>query len=162
LSAEQRTRYIGVIGAAEPSAEQEALAERLGAELARGGAVVVCGGLGGVMEAVSRGVHGAGGVVVGLLPGGSRADGNAFLTVALTTGLGELRNGLIVRASDALIAVGGGWGTLSEIALALRQGRPVFGLDSWTPTRAGLAGGVVAVADPAQAAAAALQAAAAT
>lgn len=92
---------------------------------------MVTGGLGGVMEASARGAAGAGGLVVGLLPGRDRAAGNPYLTVALPTGLGELRNGLIVRASDALICVGGSWGTLSEIALAVRTGVPVVMLGGW-------------------------------
>ena len=92
------------------------------------GAVVVCGGLGGVMAAVARGAHEAGGVVVGLLPGDDRTTANPHLTVALTTGLGEMRNPLVVRAADAVLAVAGGHGTLSELAFALRTGVPVVGL----------------------------------
>jgi uncharacterized protein (TIGR00725 family) len=83
------------------------------------------------MEAVSEGAKQHGGCTVGLLPGNDRAEGNAYLTIALPTGLGELRNGLIVRAADVVIAVGGSWGTLSEIALAVRTGKPVIALNSW-------------------------------
>ena len=83
------------------------------------------------MEAASRGAAEAGGIAVGILPGGDRAEANEWVTVALPTGLGELRNGLVVRAADAVIAVGGAYGTLSEIALALRAGVPVFGLGTW-------------------------------
>jgi uncharacterized protein (TIGR00725 family) len=108
------------------------LAEVLGRRLAEAGAVVVCGGGTGVMTAVCRGVAAVGGTSVGLLPGDRRRDGNPYLGVALTTGLGEGRNVLLVRASDALVAVGGGFGTLSEIALALRIGVPVVGLRTWT------------------------------
>jgi len=108
-----------------------AIAEAIGQQLAHAGWIVVCGGLGGVMAAACRGAHTAGGMTIGLLPGASRRDGNPHLTVSLPTGLGELRNGLLVRASDALVAVGGSWGTLSEIAFALRTGRPVIGLGTW-------------------------------
>ncbi len=129
--------YIGVAGASQPDASAMALAETLGRRLAEAGATVLCGGGGGVMTAVCRGAQAAGGTTVGLLPGGDRSSGNPHLTVALPTGLGEGRNLLLVRASDALIAVGGGFGTLSEIALALRTGVPVVGLATWGLTLAG-------------------------
>jgi uncharacterized protein (TIGR00725 family) len=122
----------------------------VGRELAARGAVVVCGGLGGVMEAACRGAKEAGGRTVGILPGTDRAAANAFVDVAIASGLGEARNALVVRAADALIAVGGGYGTLSEIALALKAGKRVVGLDSWDIE------GVVAVADPQAAVAAVL------
>jgi uncharacterized protein (TIGR00725 family) len=93
--------------------------------------VLVCGGLGGVMEAACRGAKGGGGTTVGLLPGTDRGAANEFVDVAIPTGLGEARNALVVRAADALIAVGGGYGTLSEIALALKAGKRVAGLGSW-------------------------------
>ena len=141
------TRYVAVVGpgqpmpqpgasdarATEPSAEALAAAEEVGAELARRGVCLISGGLGGVMEAACRGAAREGGQTVGLLPGRDRADGNAYLSVTLPTGLGELRNALVVAASDAVIAVGGCWGTLSEIALAVRTGKPtiVLGPLSW-------------------------------
>jgi uncharacterized protein (TIGR00725 family) len=103
----------------------------VGREIASAGAVLVCGGLSGVMEAACRGAARAGGVTVGLLPGAERGAGNRWLTVAIPTGLGELRNGLVVRAADAVVAVGGAYGTLSEVALALKAGVPVIGLDTW-------------------------------
>lgn len=106
-------------------------AEAVGAELARRGAVVVCGGLGGVMEAACRGARGEGGVTLGILPGFERAAANPWVSVAVATGLGELRNGLVVRSADAVIAIAGGYGTLSEIALALKAGVRVVGLRSW-------------------------------
>ncbi|HYM57853.1 MAG TPA: TIGR00725 family protein [Solirubrobacteraceae bacterium] len=106
-------------------------AESVGRELARRGAVVVCGGLGGVMEAACRGAREAGGTTVGILPGTDRAAANPFVDIAIPTGLGEARNALVVRAADALVAVGGGYGTLSEIALALKAGKRVVGLGSW-------------------------------
>jgi uncharacterized protein (TIGR00725 family) len=122
----------------------------VGRELAARGAVLVCGGLGGVMEAACRGAKDAGGRTVGILPGTDRAAANPFVDAAIPTGLGEARNALVVRAADALIAVGGGYGTLSEIALALKAGKRVVGLDSWDIN------GVVAVRDAEAAVAAVL------
>ena len=107
------------------------MAEEVGRLLARRGAVVVCGGLGGVMEAACRGARGEGGTTVGILPGPDRGAANPHVSVAVPTGLGEARNALVVRAADALIAVGGAYGTLSEIALALKAGKPVIGLGTW-------------------------------
>lgn len=124
-------RYVAVVGPSEATAEEMETAEAVGGLLAGSGAVVVCGGLGGVMEAAARGAATAGGAVVGLLPGLDRADANRHVTVAITTGMGEMRNALVVRAADAVIAVGGAYGTLSEIALALRTNVPVVGLGTW-------------------------------
>jgi uncharacterized protein (TIGR00725 family) len=93
--------------------------------------VLICGGLGGVMEAACRGAKTAGGTTVGILPGHDRAQANEHVDVALATGLGEARNALVVRAADALVAVGGEYGTLSEIALALKTGKPVVAIGSW-------------------------------
>jgi uncharacterized protein (TIGR00725 family) len=124
--------YIGVAAASQPDAHIVSLARELGRQLALAGAVIVCGGGFGAMAAVCAGARAAGGVTVGLLPGTDRAEGNADLSIALPTGLGEGRNFLLVRASDALVAVGAGFGTLSEIALALRTGIPVVGLATWS------------------------------
>ncbi|MFB7665873.1 TIGR00725 family protein [Kitasatospora sp. NPDC056138] len=123
--------YVAVVGPADATREESATARRVGALLAAHGAVVVCGGLGGVMEAACEGARHAGGTTVGLLPGADRDAGNAFLSVAVATALGELRNGLIVSTSDAVIAVGGSWGTLSEVALALRAGKPTVVVHGW-------------------------------
>lgn len=123
--------YVAVVGPGEASADEEEAAEAVGRGLAQAGAVVVTGGLGGVMAAACRGAAGAGGLTVGLLPGDDRDAANAWVTVALPTGIGELRNGLVVRTADAVIAVGGAYGTLSEIALALKAGTPVVGLGTW-------------------------------
>ena len=123
--------YVAVVGAGDASPEQEGHAEAVGRALAAARAVVVCGGLGGVMAAACRGAHEAGGVTVGLLPGSDRADANPWVTVAIATGMGELRNGLVARAADGVVAIGGGYGTLSEIALALRLGKPVVGIGTW-------------------------------
>jgi uncharacterized protein (TIGR00725 family) len=119
-------------GAAAPDLGLLEQAERLGRRLAEAGAVVVCGGGPGVMEAVCRGARSAGGTTVGLLPGLDRGDANPHLSVSVPTGMGQGRNLLLVRSSDALVAVGGGFGTLSEIALALRTGTPVIGLATWS------------------------------
>jgi uncharacterized protein (TIGR00725 family) len=133
---------------AAPAADLDA-AERVGRALAGRGAVVVCGGLGGVMEAACRGAKAAGGTTLGILPGSDRGDANDYVDVAVPTGLGEARNALVVRAADALIAVGGEWGTLSEIALALRAARPVVGLGTWELSRGGRpVEGIVAAQDP--------------
>jgi uncharacterized protein (TIGR00725 family) len=125
--------YVAVVGAGGPDVAPALLAdaEAVGAELARRGAVVVCGGLGGVMEAACRGARGQGGTTVGILPGSSRSDANAWVTIAVATGLGELRNGLVVRSADAVVAIGGEYGTLSEVALALKAGKRVVGLGTW-------------------------------
>jgi uncharacterized protein (TIGR00725 family) len=129
--------YIAVAGAAISAADTDEAAEAVGRELARADAVVLCGGRGGVMDAVARGARAEGGDVVGILPGDDRAEGNEHLSIALATGMGELRNGLLVRACDALIAIGGEFGTLSEIAFALRTGKPVIGLDTWELSKQG-------------------------
>jgi uncharacterized protein (TIGR00725 family) len=112
-------------------ADEEAVAELVGKELGARGVVLVCGGLGGVMEAVCRGAQGAGGLTVGILPGLDRSDANPFVDVVIATGMGEARNALVVNAADAVIAVGGGYGTLTEIGLALRAGKRVVGLETW-------------------------------
>lgn len=128
---------VAVAGPGRADAELRAHAEHVGGLLARRGATVVCGGLGGVMEAACRGARRAGGLTVGLLPGTDRAAANPYVDVAVPTGLGEARNVLVVRAADALIAVGGEYGTLTEIAFALKTGTPVVGLSTWELRKAG-------------------------
>jgi uncharacterized protein (TIGR00725 family) len=123
--------YVAVVGPGDASPAELESAEPIGRGIAQGGDVLVCGGLGGVMAAACRGAVSAGGMTVGILPGSDRSAGNEWLTVAIPTGLGELRNGLVVRAADAVIAVGGAYGTLSEVALALKTGVPVIGLRTW-------------------------------
>ena len=145
--------HVAVIGASQASAGDLDDAREVGRLLGEAGAVLVCGGRGGVMAAASRGAAQAGGTVVGMLPGDGRGDANEWVTVAIPTGLGELRNGLIIRSADAVIAVGGAYGTLSEIALALQAGRTVQGLHTWDIP------GVDAVGSPQAAVAAALAAA---
>jgi uncharacterized protein (TIGR00725 family) len=131
-----RPPVVAVIGAASCSPAQSAIAEAIGRMLALKGAVLVCGGRGGVMEAVCRGAQEAGGFTIGLLPGNDPAQGNPYLSVALPTGLGQARNALVVQAGQAVIAIGGGYGTLSEIGLALKSGRRVIGLGTWRALRA--------------------------
>jgi hypothetical protein len=134
----QPVRYVAVVGAGSASGDEERVAEEVGRLLAQRGVVVVTGGLGGVMAAACRGAREAGGRTVGLLPGDERSDANPWVDVAIPTGMGEARNALIARAADALIAVGGEFGTLSEIALALKLGRPVVAITSWRLEREGL------------------------
>jgi uncharacterized protein (TIGR00725 family) len=123
--------YVAVIGAGEASPDERDSARAAGRRLAELGAVVVTGGRGGVMEAACEGAKQAGGQTVGILPGLERGEANEFVDVAIPTGLGEMRNALVVRAADALVAVGGAWGTLSEIAFARVAGKAVFGVGSW-------------------------------
>jgi uncharacterized protein (TIGR00725 family) len=122
------TRYVAVIGGGEADPEVTALAYEVGRELARRGAVVVCGGLGGVMEAAARGVQEAGGVSLGILPDPDRRRANPYLTYTIPTNLGHARNMLIVHSADAVIAIDGSYGTISEAAIALKLGKTVVGL----------------------------------
>jgi len=124
-------KYVAIVGGSEATGEQLAAAREAGRWLASRGVVVVTGGLGGVMAAASEGVESQGGTSIGLLPGDSRDPANPHLTLSLPTGMGELRNGLVVRSADVVLAIGGSWGTLSEIALAARTGVPVVMLDGW-------------------------------
>jgi uncharacterized protein (TIGR00725 family) len=124
-------RYVAVCGATDATSSQLEAAREVGRLLARSGAVVINGGYGGVSAAASEGAAGEGGTVVGLLSEGDRDGANPHLTVSLPTGLGQARNLLIVTAAESVIAIGGGWGTLSEIAHAKRLGRSVFALDTW-------------------------------
>jgi uncharacterized protein (TIGR00725 family) len=123
--------YIAVVGPGRADPPQLDAAEAVGRALAEAGAIVVCGGLGGVMEAACRGAREAGGITLGLLPGSDRSAANAWVGIAVPTGLGEARNALVVRAADAVVAVAGEYGTLSEIALALKAGKPVVGIGTW-------------------------------
>jgi uncharacterized protein (TIGR00725 family) len=127
---EERAPVVSVIGSATCSETLAELAEQVGRLLAREGAVLVCGGRGGVMEAACRGARAQGGFTVGILPGRNPSEGNPYLSLALPTGLGESRNTLVATAGQAVIAVGGGLGTLSEIAFALKRGLRVVLLSS--------------------------------
>jgi uncharacterized protein (TIGR00725 family) len=124
-------RQIAVVGSADPDPATESEAEEVGRRLAEAGATVVCGGLGGVMAAACRGASAAGGTAIGIVPGTARADANADCAHVIATGVGEARNLAVVASGDAVIALGGGWGTLSEIALARKLGRAVVALGSW-------------------------------
>lgn len=146
-----RTPIVAVVGPGAPDGTDVLDAARaVGAAIADARAILLCGGLGGVMEAACEGARTRGGITVGLLPGADRAAANRHVVVALATGLGELRNGLVVRGADAVIAIGRGLGTLSEVALALRGGTPVVGIGTWDVP------GVVVATDPADAVSVAL------
>ena len=121
---------VSVIGGSSIDGETAAVAEALGERLAERGHVVVCGGLGGVMEAVCRGARSRDGETIGILPTDDRRDANPHVTVPIATGLGHARNALVVMNGDAAVAVDGAGGTLPEIGLALAQGRPVAGPDT--------------------------------
>jgi len=122
---------IGVVGGQTPPPEAIPLAERVGELVARSGAALVCGGLGGVMEAACRGAKRAGGTTVGILPGGSASEANPHVDIPIVTAMGTARNAIVVRTSDAVIAIDGSFGTLTEIAYALDLGKKVFALRSW-------------------------------
>ena len=130
-----RTVHVAVVGAGATHGSEEHDAEAVGRLLAEAGATVVCGGLGGVMAAVCRGARAAGGSTVGILPGTDRGDANPDVDLAIPTGLGEARNTLVVRTADVVLAIGGGHGTLSEIAFAAKVGTPVVGLHTWRLVR---------------------------
>ncbi len=123
--------FIGIIGGGDCDSELSGMAEEVGREIAGKGAVLVCGGLGGVMEAAARGAKREGGTTVGILPGTDEKEANPYIDIPIVTGLGHARNVLVVRSSEVLIAIGGRYGTLSEIAIALKLGKPVIGLRTW-------------------------------
>jgi uncharacterized protein (TIGR00725 family) len=122
---------IAVIGAASCDEGIASQAREVGLEIARRGAILICGGRGGVMAAACQGAKAAGGLTVGILPGDDRSEANPYVDVAIATGLGEARNAIVARAADAVIAISGGYGTLSEIGLALKMAKPVIGLGTW-------------------------------
>lgn len=128
--------YLGISGPSEATTADVADAEAVARWAGEHRHVVVCGGLDGVMAAAARGARAGGGVSVGLLPGATRTGAAPELTVALPTGLGEIRNALLVRAVDVLVCIGGSWGTVSELALAVRTEVPVIALRTWVPARA--------------------------
>ena len=122
---------IGVIGGAKPEAKFRKIAFEVGQLIAEKGAILVCGGLGGVMEAAARGVKKAGGVSVGILPGNSPKDANRYIDIPIATGMGYSRNSLVVMNSDVLIAIDGEYGTLSEIAYGCVHEKKIFGIGTW-------------------------------
>lgn len=124
-------KMIGVIGAGTCDKEVYDQARKVGQGIARAGATLVCGGLGGVMEGACRGAHEAGGTTVGILPGPDKMQANAYVSIPIVTDLGHARNVLVVRSADIVVAISGGYGTLSEISIALKIGKPVIGLGTW-------------------------------
>jgi uncharacterized protein (TIGR00725 family) len=133
----EKPRHLAVIGGADAQPEHRDLAHDTGVEIARAGAVLLCGGRGGVMAAAAAGARSAGGHTVGILPGASatQTPPNPDIELPIFTGLGQARNQVLVLSADAVIAIGGGWGTLSEIGLARKYGIPVVLLESWQLTR---------------------------
>jgi hypothetical protein len=127
----ERKPRIGVIGPSQADEQTLALAEQVGSEVAKRGAILICGGLGGVMEAAARGAKREHGVTVGILPTPDAFSANLFIDIPIATGLGEARNVIVVHSVNAIIAIAGGYGTLSEIAFALRLNIPVVGLGTW-------------------------------
>jgi len=128
---------IGVIGDSSCPTEEAKLAESVGELLAQRGATIVCGGLGGVMEAVCRGAKSKGGLTIGILPGKNSSTANPWVDIPVVTGLGEARNVVVAKSAQAIIAIGGNYGTLSEIAYALKSSIPVIGLNTWSLARNG-------------------------
>jgi uncharacterized protein (TIGR00725 family) len=126
-----RRRLVAVCGESDPQTSLADVAFELGRGIAQRDAVLICGGLTGVMEHAARGARAAGGLTIGLLPGDDPNEANEFVQVAIATGLGHARNAILARTADGVVALGGGLGTLSEIALALRNGRPTIGIQTW-------------------------------
>ncbi|MFH1031205.1 MAG: TIGR00725 family protein [Chloroflexota bacterium] len=134
---DKRKKIIAVIGGGQPSPEEDKLAEEVGRLLAKNGVILVCGGLGGVMEAACRGASLEGGLTIGILPGDNPQSANPYVQIPIVTGLGYARNIAVVKSAQAVIAVGGGYGTLSEIAHARQANVPVVGLNTWQLSKDG-------------------------
>lgn len=130
-------KFIAVIGSGDCSPEEAGLAEEVGRELARNNVILICGGLGGVMEAACKGATAEGGVTIGILPGDIRQTANHYVQIPIITGLGEARNVIVVKSAQAVIAIGGSFGTLSEISHARQNKIPVIGLNTWELARNG-------------------------
>jgi len=130
-------KLIAVIGGSQPSSKEANLAEAVGRELAKQGAILICGGLGGTMEAACKGASSEGGVTVGILPGNNRQEANPYVQIPIVTGMGYARNIAVVKSAQAVIAIGGNYGTLSEISHALQSGIPVIGLKTWSLSKNG-------------------------
>lgn len=127
----KRRKTVSIIGGAKCSKTDCKIAEEIGYLLGKRDIVIVCGGRGGVMEAACRGAQRAGGITIGILPGQDGSAGNPFLDIAIPSGMGHSRNMLVAQAAEVVIAIGGGYGTLSEIGIALKMGRIVIGVDTW-------------------------------
>ena len=132
---ENKRKFIAVIGGGQCSSREAKLAEKVGRELAKQGATLVCGGLGGIMAAACRGAQSEGGLTIGILPGESQQAANPYVQIPIVTGIGYARNVAVVKSAQAVIAIGGNYGTLSEIAHALQSDIPVIGLNTWTLSR---------------------------
>jgi uncharacterized protein (TIGR00725 family) len=128
----EKKKFIAVIGGSQASPKEISVAEEVGRELAKNGVVLVCGGLGGVMEAACRGASSEGGLTIGILPGEDRREANRYVQIPIVTGIGYARNVAVVKSAQAVIAIGGSYGTLSEIGHALQNSIPVIGLNTWT------------------------------
>lgn len=133
----EKKKLIAVIGGSRSSDKENKLAEDVGREVARRGAVLICGGLGGIMEAACRGAISEGGLTVGILPGESSRDANSYVQIPIVTGIGYARNVVVAKSAQAVIAIGGSYGTLTEIGYALQNGIPVIGLGTWSLSRKG-------------------------
>jgi uncharacterized protein (TIGR00725 family) len=132
---QDKRKVIAVIGGGHPTSKEAKLAEKVGHELAKRGAILVCGGLSGVMEAACRGASAEGGMTIGILPGENRLSANPYVQIPIATGIGYARNAAVVKSAQAVIAIGGSYGTLTEIGYALQTGIPVIGLNTWTISR---------------------------
>ena len=132
-----RKKLIAVIGGSDASRQDVKTAEAVGRELAKRGAILVCGGLGGVMQAACRGAAAEGGVTVGILPGESTKEANDYVSIPIATGIGYARNAAVVKSSQSVIAIGGSYGTLTEIGYALQSGIPVIGINTWSLSKNG-------------------------
>ena len=132
-----KKKFVAVIGGSQCSPQEARLAEEVGRELARRGAALVCGGLNGVMEAACRGANSEGGLTIGILPGESRQTANPYVQIPIVTGIGYARNVAVVKSAQAVIAISGSYGTLSEISHALQSGIPVIGLNTWSLSKNG-------------------------
>ena len=141
-----KRRQVAVIGGGQASSREVKLAEEVGRLLARKGVILVCGGLGGIMEAACRGASAEGGLTIGILPGESRRGANRYVQIPIVTGIGYARNVAVVKSAQAVIAIGGSYGTLSEIGHALQSGIPVIGLDTWSLFKNGKANSSVIMA----------------
>ena len=134
---ENKKKIIAVIGGSDPTSKEAKAAEKVGRELARHGAILICGGLGGVMEAACRGAGAEGGTTIGILPGENRRAANPYVQIPIATSIGYARNAAVVKSAQAIIAIDGSYGTLTEIGYALQSGIPVIGLNTWAISRNG-------------------------
>ena len=145
-------KLVAVIGGSQASTQEIKMAEVVGRELAKRGAIVVCGGLGGVMEAACRGASSEGGITVGILPGENRREANNYVQIPIVTGMGYARNVAVVKSAQVVIAIGGSYGTLSELGHALQSGIPVIGLNTWSLAKNGQQDkSIIPAQDPAEA-----------